>query len=88
MIGAICSAVHQKDEKYYFFDSHSHNMSALSGADGTSVMIRFSNMDDLVSYLYAFYQSMHISLMFFQFQLLVHEHHQLVISFQDIFQIS
>lgn len=62
MIGAISSAVHQKDEKYYFFDSYSHNMSALSGADGTSVMIGFSNMDDLVSYLYAFYQSMHISL--------------------------
>ena len=57
-IGAICSAVFKKNGSYTFFDSHSHGENGLSSSDGASYLITFSNLDDLVSYLYAFYDSM------------------------------
>ena len=38
-----------------FFDSHSHGENGLSSADGTSVLMAFSCLDDLIAYLYAFY---------------------------------
>ena len=57
-IGAICSAVFKKNGSYTFFDSHSHGENGLSSSDGASCLITFSNLDGLVSYLYAFYDSM------------------------------
>ena len=59
-IGAICSAVFKKNGLYSFFDSHSHGQNGLSSGDGTSIMISFSCLDDLVKYLYTFYDSMKI----------------------------
>ena len=43
---------------YAFFDSHSHGENGLSSSDGASSLITFSNLNDLVTYLYAFYDSM------------------------------
>ena len=57
-IGAICSAVFKKNGLYVFFDSHSHGGNGLSSSDGASSLIAFSNLNDLVTYLYAFYDSM------------------------------
>ena len=57
-IGAICSAVFKKNGLYAFFDSHSHGENGLSSSDGASNLITFSNLNDLVTYLYAFYDSM------------------------------
>ena len=62
MIGAICSAVYKKDGKYNFFDSHSHAQTGLSSCNGYSVLIRFSCLDDLITYMYALYESMQINL--------------------------
>ena len=62
IIGAICSAVFKKNGRYSFFDSHSHGQNGLSSGDGTSIMISFSCLDDLVIYLYAFYDSMKIDM--------------------------
>ena len=56
-IGAICSAVFKKNGLYVFFDSHSHGENGLSSSDGASSLITFSNLNDLVTYLYAFYDS-------------------------------
>ena len=41
-----------------YFDSHSHGENGLSSSDGASCLITFSNLDGLVLYLYAFYDSM------------------------------
>ena len=57
-IGAICSAVFKKNGLYVFLDSHSHGENGLSSSDGVSSLITFSNLNDLVTYLYAFYDSM------------------------------
>ena len=57
-IGAICSAVFKKKESYAFFDSHCHGHIGLSATDGASYLISFSSLDNLVTYLYAFYDSM------------------------------
>ena len=57
-IGAICSAIFRKNGSYVFFDSHSHGENGLSSCEGASCLINFSNLDGLVSYLYAFYDSM------------------------------
>ena len=62
MIGAICSAVYKKDGMYNFFDSHSHAQNGLSSCSGYSVLIRFSCLDDLITYLYALYESMQIDM--------------------------
>jgi len=62
MIGAKCSAVYIHEDMYHFFDSHSHGQDGLSTPDGTSVLVSFDNVDDLVSYMYAFYDSMTIDL--------------------------
>ena len=42
----------------HIFYSHSHGENGLSSSDGASCLITFSNLDGLVSYLYAFYDSM------------------------------
>ena len=68
-IGAVCSAVFKRNELYMFFDSHSHGKDGLSSIDGRSVLISFSSLDDLVGYMYAFYDSMRID-MGLQFDLL------------------
>ena len=68
-IGAVCSAVFKRNELYMFFDSHSHGKDELSSIDGRSVLISFSSLDDLVGYMYAFYDSMRID-MGLQFDLL------------------
>ena len=57
-IGAICSAVFKKKGSYTFFDSHCHGHNGLSATDGASCLITFSSLDDLVTYMYAFYGSM------------------------------
>ena len=59
-IGAICSAVFKKNDLYLFFDSHSHGKIGLSSCDGASILIAFSCLDDLIAYLYAFYDSLRI----------------------------
>ena len=57
-IGAICSAVFKKKGSDAFFDSHCHGYNGLSATDGASCLITFSSLDDLVTYRYAFYDSM------------------------------
>ena len=69
IVGAICSAVVKKDDLYIFFDSHSHGKNALASSEGTSVLMSFKSLDDLVTYLYAFYHSLNID-MTLQFDLL------------------
>ena len=68
-IGAICSAVFKKNGLYVFFDSHSHGENGLSSSDGASSLITFSNLNDLVTYLYAFYDSMKLDT-YLQFEFL------------------
>ena len=68
-IGAVCSAVFMRNNLYMFFDSHSHGEHGLSSVDGKSILMSFSSLDDLVGYLYAFYDSMKID-MNLQFDLL------------------
>ena len=57
-VGAICSAVFKKKGAYAFFDSHCHGHNGLSATDGASSLITFSSLDDLVRYMYAFYDSL------------------------------
>ena len=57
-VGAICSSVFKKKGAYTFFDSHCHGYNGLSATDGASSLITFSSLDDLVRYMYAFYDSM------------------------------
>ena len=61
-IGAICSAVFRKNGLYVFFGSHSHGENGLSSSDGASCLITFSNLDGLLAYLYAFYDSMKLDM--------------------------
>ena len=67
--GAVCSAVHKRNNSYIFFDSHSHGEDCLSSSDGTSILMSFSCLEDLIAYLYAFYESLRIDLTM-QFDLL------------------
>ena len=69
IIGAVCSAISKRNNLYIFFDSHSHGENALSSSDGTSMLMSFSCLEDLIAYLYAFYESMKID-MTVQFDLL------------------
>ena len=69
IIGAVCSAVRKRNNSYIFFDSHSHGENGLSSSDGTSILMIFSCLEDLIAYLYAFYESMRID-MTTQFDLL------------------
>ena len=62
IIGAICSAVLRKNDSYIFFDSHSHGKNGLASSEGTSVLMSFKHLDDLVTYLYAFYHSLQIDM--------------------------
>ena len=62
IIGAVCSAISKSNNVYVFFDSHSHGENGLSSSDGTSILMLFSCLEDLVAYLYAFYESMCIDL--------------------------
>ena len=68
-IGAVCSAVFMRNDQYMFFESHSHGEHGLSSVDGKSILISFSSLDDLVGYMYAFYDSMKLD-MNLQFDLL------------------
>ena len=52
-----------------FFDSHSHGKNGLSSSDGSSILMYFSCLEDLISYLYALYDSMAID-MSLQFDLM------------------
>ena len=61
-IGAICYAVFKKNGLYSFSDSYSHGQNELSSGDCTSIMISFSCLDDLVTFLYAFYDSMKVDM--------------------------
>jgi hypothetical protein len=64
MMGKICSSIFFFENKYYFFDSHSHGDSGLADPfdNGRSIIIGFDNIDDLMNYLYAQYTSMFINL--------------------------
>ena len=62
IIGAVCIAVSKKNNLYVFFDSHSHGENGLASSDGTSILMLFSCLEDLIAYLYAFYESMRIDL--------------------------
>jgi hypothetical protein len=44
------------------FDSHSHGEDGLSAPDGRSILLSFSCLEDLVTYMYAMYESMNIDL--------------------------
>ena len=61
-IGAICSAVFKKNDLYVIFDSHSHGKNGRSSYNGASILIAFSCLDDLIAYLYAFYDSLRIDM--------------------------
>ena len=67
--GAVCSAVHKRNNSSIFFDSHSHGEDCLLSSDGTSILISISCLIDLIAYLYAFYESLRIDLTM-QFDLL------------------
>ena len=69
IIGSVCSAVSKRNNSYIFFDSHSHGENGLSSSDGSSILLSFSCLKDLIAYLYAFYESMRIDLTM-QFDLL------------------
>ena len=69
IIGAKSSAISKRNNLYVFFDSHSHGGNSLSLSDGTSILMSFSCIEDLIAYLYAFYESMRIDLTM-QFDLL------------------
>ena len=69
VIGAICCAVSKKNDLYIFFDSHSHGKNGLSSSDGSSILMYFFCLKDLISYLYALYDSMAID-MSLQFDLM------------------
>lgn len=61
IIGAICSGIYKlSNAEYYFFDSHLHNCDDMSACEGKSVLVKNSRFDDLVTYLYNLYSSMHI----------------------------
>ena len=60
--GTICPAVFKKNDLYFFFYSHSHGQNGLSSFDVASIIVSFSSLDDLVTYLYAFYDSMKIDM--------------------------
>ena len=62
IIGAVCSAISKRNNLYVFFDSHSHGENGLASSDGTSILLLFSCLEDLIAYLYAFYESMRIDL--------------------------
>ena len=62
IIGAVCSAISKRNNLYVFFDSHSHGENGLASSDGTSILMLFSCLEDLIAYLYAFYESMRIDL--------------------------
>ena len=62
IIGAVCSAISKMNNVYVFFDSHSHGETGFSSSDGTSILMLFSCLEDLVTYLYGFYESMCIDL--------------------------
>ena len=60
IIGSVCSAVSIRNNSCIFFYSHSHGENGLSSSDGTSILMSFSCLEDLITYLYAFYESMRI----------------------------
>ena len=62
LVGAICSAVVMKGNKYYFFDSHSHGPDGLSSPEGKAILKIFEALDELVLFLYSFYISCNIDL--------------------------
>ena len=55
-----CALLYLKKGAYAFFDSHCHGHNGLS-ATGASSLITFSSLDDLVRYMYAFYDSMKLN---------------------------
>jgi len=51
MIGAVCSAVFIKDGFFWVFDSHSHGKHGLSSPEGKAVLMSFTSLDDLVTFM-------------------------------------
>lgn len=88
MMGAICSSVYKvSDNEYYFFASHSHDRDGMSACDGKSVLVQSKSIDDLVSYLYSMYNSMHIDFRM-QFEILPVSFKTLHHSFPDESQLQ
>ena len=69
VIGPICSAVSKKNDLFVFFDSHSHGKNGLLSSGGSLILTYSSCLKDLISYLYALYDSMAID-MSLQFDLM------------------
>ena len=62
MIGSICSAIYKRDGQYFYFDSHSHGQNGLSLENGTSILVSFHSLQDLVTFMYAVFESMMIDI--------------------------
>ena len=62
IIGSVCSAVFKRRDGYCFFYSHSHGPDGLSCPDGESLLISFTCLEELVSFMYAVYDSMLIDI--------------------------
>ena len=69
VIGTICSAVSKKNDLYVFFLFSFTWKNRLLSSDGSSILMYFSCLEDLISYLYALYYSMAID-MSLQFDLM------------------
>ena len=54
---------------YAFFDSHLHGKDGLSSSDGSSILMHFSCLEELISYLYTLYDTMAVD-MSLQFDLM------------------
>lgn len=63
IIGVICSAIFKRKNYVYIFILI-HGMNGLSSPDSSSFLITFLCLDDLIAYLYAFYDSFRIDMNF------------------------
>ena len=63
IVGGICSAMYRDaNNRFVFFDSHSHGKDGLSSVDGTAVKVIFDEMGKLLDFLFLFYHSCGISM--------------------------
>ena len=63
IVGGICSAIYRDvNNRFVFFDSHSHGQDGLSSVDGTAVKVIFDEIWKLLDFLFSFYHSCGISM--------------------------
>ena len=61
MVWALCSGLFKIENSYYFYDSHSHDPTAIAGTDdGKAILKKYSSVEFFVSYLYAFYENVNL----------------------------